>query len=309
MTRQLYNLEFRHNWQEFNIFGYVISRVPEYIDRINMLQHRVNIYSEFRITAGTGQHAITANVEVPDQEENAVLEWSNQQATALHDIILLLSLFSGREVFLDNPNEENEPQVILADPRMWHYGGILRCSIPEEFERGYSDEEGHWVREIAFEREFNAMYERIRCEEWQEQYQRGFVLFLAKDAFRLQSIESAFIQCWTIWEHLFAVLNRRWMSRREILRISSAEKIAFILVRFELRDQVDERSRRQIESLTQMHNRLIHYGRFPERDSVQENADLFVRLTESVISRILGLAPSNLFNTVELLEEFLQQNR
>ena len=71
--------------------------------------------------------------------------------------------------------------------------------------------------------------------------------------------------------------------------------------------EVDAPSKRRIETLAEIRNRLIHYGRFPERDSVWADADLFIRLTEFVITRILGLNPSNLFNTVEKLEDFLRQ--
>ncbi len=128
---------------------------------------------------------------------------------------------------------------------------------------------------------------------------------LAKAAFQLQLLEASFVQCWTIWEHLFSVLNRTWLSSKEIVRISSTEKISFILTQYALTDVVDSNSRKRIETLAEIRNRLIHFGRFPERGSVHDDAVLFIRLTEFVIVKILGLSPYDFFNTMDRLEKFL----
>jgi hypothetical protein len=48
---------------------------------------------------------------------------------------------------------------------------------------------------------------------------------------------------------------------------------------------------------------------FPEREKVHSDAVTFVRMTEYIIARILGLTPSNIFNTIELFEEFLNGSR
>jgi hypothetical protein len=126
-------------------------------------------------------------------------------------------------------------------------------------------------------------------------------------AFRRQPLESSFVQCWTIWEHLFAILNRNWLSKKQIHRLPAAEKIAFLLVEYALIDEMDNYSKARIESLAEIRNRLVHFGRFPERGSVHDDAVLFIRITEFIIAKILGLLPSNVFNTVEKLEDFLKQ--
>ncbi len=64
-----------------------------------MLQHLVPVYSEFDRPINTGAHAITAEVEVPAKEKKPVLEWGDKNATALDDILLLLSVFTLRDVF------------------------------------------------------------------------------------------------------------------------------------------------------------------------------------------------------------------
>lgn len=118
-------------------------------------------------------------------------------------------------------------------------------------------------------------------------------------------LESSYTQCWTIWEHLFSILNNSWLSDDQIQKISAAEKISFILVRYALAGEIDNGSRNKIRTLVNIRNRLIHFGKFPEHGSVYEDAVLFIRLTEFVIAKILGLSPANLFNTVENLEKFL----
>lgn len=91
--------------------------------------------------------------------------------------------------------------------------------------------------------------------------------------------------------------------------LSSIEKISFLLVRYALRGKIDNKSRSRIESLAEIRNKLVHFGRFPDRDKVHNDAVLFIRITEFVIAKTLGLSPSNLFNTMEKLEEFMNNIR
>lgn len=295
-------MEFPSRCPAMTIFGYRFTRVEDYRDRIARLQQLVTRYSEFEIRANTGEHAITAYVDLPEHEEKAVLEWADSSNTALSDILLLLSLFTGRDVFVvDSTSGDSSDDVIVADPRVYQWGGVLICSIPYK-KQPIDPDFGY---DIGFEEGLNQVYTLIRSEEWQRKYQRGFFLFLAWQAFRCQSLEAAFIQCWTIWEHLFTVLNRSWLSSKQIRQLSSSEKIAFLLVEYALRDQIDDSARKRIRSLAEIRNRLIHFGRFPEHGSVHDDAVLFIRLTEFVIAKILSLSPSDVFNTMEKLEDFL----
>ena len=74
---------------------------------------------------------------------------------------------------------------------------------------------------------------------------------------------------------------------------------------YALRGEIDKNSMEQIKSLAEIRNRLIHFGRFPDRNKVHNDAVLFIRITEFVIAKTLGLSPSNVFNTMEKLEEFI----
>jgi len=298
--RFVYNLEFPSWCPELNIAGHRFYRVDDYEEKVLSLQHLFPSTAEFHKPANTGMHAHTAFVEIPDNEKKAVLEWAESNTPALMDISLLLSIFTGRDIFaLDSQGDE----VIISDPRVYIWGGILRCSIPYKEQLIYPESYGY---NIGFEEGINQVYELIRSDEWQKRYQKGYFLFLARTAFRRQPIESTFIQCWTIWEHLFSIFNQNWMSSENIRRISSYEKISFILVEFALMGEIDEDSRKIIKTLAGLRNRLIHFGKFPESGSYRDDVDLFVRLTEFVIARILGLSPSNVLNTEEKLGNFLK---
>jgi len=302
MRKQVYNLEFPCWCPAMTIHGYRFTRVEDYADSVARLQHLVSFHSELRVQATTGQHAITAYVDLPEQEDEAVLGWSDSGLTALSDVLLLLSIFTKRNVFLAESN--NVAGVVLADPRVYQWGGVLICSLPYK-ESPEDPKSLDFAYDIGREEGLNQIYMLLRSEEWQRRYAHGYFLFLAQQAFHQQPLESAFIQCWTIWEHLFAVLNQHWLSVKQIRQLDASEKIAFILTEFALRGEIGHASRKRIRSLAEIRNRLIHFGRFPDREAVHDDAVLFIRLTEFVIAKILGLSQSNLFNTVERLEEFL----
>ena len=131
-------------------------------------------------------------------------------------------------------------------------------------------------------------------------------MILAQQAFRYQPLETAFTQCWTIWEHLFSVHNDRWLSDEAIRRLSSTEKIAFLLVEYGLWKEIDETARKRIKTLKDIRNRLVHFGRFPEHGPIYDGADLFIRWTEFIIAKSLGLSPSNVLDTKEKSNNFLK---
>ena len=262
-------------------------------------------HAEFETRANTGKHVVTAYVEIPEHEEAAILAWADGNSTALSDILLLLSIFTCRDVFeVEDGNDESKVGVILADSRIYQWGGVLRCSIPYQ---GRPIKPHPYEYNIGFEKGLNQIYALMRSEDWQHKYQQGYFLLLARQAFKRQILESAFIQCWTIWEHLFTILNQNWLSGNQIHQLSSFEKIAFILVEYAIKKEIDNTARERIKSLAEIRNRLMHFGRFPERDSVYDDAILFIHLTEFVIAKILGLFPSNLDNTIEKLEEFFNR--
>jgi hypothetical protein len=297
LRKDIYNLEFPTWIHEMNIGGYRFTRVPNYKERLIRLQHLIQMTAEFSISPNTGENAITAHVEGPAHEASVVLS-DVPGTTALDDVILLLSIFTLRDVFTVDPNADG---VIIADPRLHFHGGILRCSIVYKTEG--QDKYGN----VGFAETLNKILSLIRDPAWQQKYDNGHFIVLANQAFKHQPLETSFTQCWTIWEHLFAALNRAWMSDDMLRRVGAREKIAFILYKYALRESIDKNDSARIQSLADIRNRLVHYGRFPERETVLHEAELFCQITEFVIAKIFDLGPSNLFNTVEKFEAFLKE--
>ena len=139
VERLVYNLEFRPWSTRLEIGDYTFERVPNYAEQHRKLQHLVNTTgSEFSESINTGEHAHTANVTGPDDEPQAVIPWQHHKPIALHDILLLLRLFTRRDVFALEPTlQEADDFAILADSRLFTWGAVLVCSIP--FERESTD--------------------------------------------------------------------------------------------------------------------------------------------------------------------------
>ncbi len=307
-VRPVYNLEFPSWCPELNIFGYRFTRADNYQEQVMQLQLLDNSISEYIYKPNTGTHAITGFVEIPDREKKPVLEWAGNDNTALMDVLLLLTLFTGRDVFALNIQSKKEIRhtfdVIVADPRIFKWGGILRTSLPYKEKSLLPEAMGY---NVGFEEGLNQIIELIRSNEWQSEYKQGYFLFLARTAFHNRILDAAFIQCWTIWEHLFAILNDKWLSKEQIHRISSVEKISFLLVKFAFVGEIDDVSRKRIKKLVDIRNRLIHFGKFPKTKTAHDDATLFIQLTEFIVAKALGLSPSEVFNTMEKLELFLKK--
>jgi len=317
MRKEVYNLEFYSKWSEMTIFGYQFTRVDDYQDRLVSLQHLIIEHSEFEIHVNTGKHAVTAYVELPQNEQEAAPAWAySSEKTALRDI-LLLSIFTRRDVFaVDSAIDDDTGNIIIADPRLYPCGGVIGTSIPHE-EQLVDPTDPLSGYNIGFEKYLNQTCELIRTEEWKDRYERGYFLFLAQQAFRSRSPDIAFTLCWVIWEHLFAVLNREWLPEDRLRRILSSDKLAFLFVKYEIKDNITKENRKQIEKWVTIRNRLVHLGRFPEvdpknsakhsseYDSAYDDVISFIRFTEFIIAKILKLSPSHALNTKKM-DEFLK---
>lgn len=125
MNNKVYNFQFPSWCNEVAIFGYRFSRIEEYKDRLLQLQHRSGIHSEFQILVNTGGHKITSKLEYPSKELKAVFEWEDNNATALHDILVLISIFTGREVFVVERELASGEGYIPRDPRVYNWGALF----------------------------------------------------------------------------------------------------------------------------------------------------------------------------------------
>jgi len=318
MTELLvYNLEFPAYVNEINIRGYKFKRIPGYAEAFAGLQHTIQVIGdEFPINLNTGSHQHTATVGLPEEEEACILDWEKESKfTQLQDVLLFLSLFIGRNVFALNSGEEKFP--LKPDPRNHFWGGQFRLSAHRNPKwtnqetgeiRSEEDMSGmpifNWNHfDDGLEKTINEILNKIASKEWQAEYDTGHFIFTFRQATRQSDIEPAFLLCWTIWEHLFTLHNRKWLDDVGLEQTNGERKIAFILYKY-FGKIIDEFARNNIKRLVKARNRLIHFGARSEHLDIKE-MQMFIRLTEQIMSLVLGLQPSNALNSLDSLESFL----
>lgn len=295
---EVYNLQFQWPDEEMAIGTYTFVPRDDYLDRYEQLPHGMDSLRrpEGVVRACNGTHVATGFVLLPDEERALALGWAREDATELDDILLLLSLFTQRRVLVF---EEEDIQGIIADPRKFHYGGTLALSLPQ-ISRGSGIDTQHTQALSSGATEVNAL---IRSDAWQSTYSGGHFLFLFLAALHRQILETSFLTCWTIWEHLFRLHHEHWISRGSLRRLAAKEKIAFVLTKYGLREKISEADWKSVERFTRIRHRLTHDGTFEQHDDAKA-ADLFIRLTEFVIAKVLGLEPSDVFSPRERLDRF-----
>lgn len=306
MTLDVYNLEFRHGCHEMTVGGYRFERVEDYETQLLGLQHLVDCRSEFSVRPCTGANQVTARVALPDPEPGSILPRSSVDATGLDDVLLLLSIFTGRQVFaVREERDVGEPRVLLADPRISRWSGVIQVSIPYEPSAPRSANDPASVSDNGLQIHLNRVYELMGTSDWRGKYRGGYFLFLFRTMLQERTIEAAFTQCWTLWEHLFSVLNDPWMA--DTRKATSTDKIAFLLVTHGVRERLQDKEKKRLMDLSEIRNRLVHYGRFPERSSVYDDALLFIHMTQWIVARTLGLQPSEAFDTLARFEQFITE--
>lgn len=302
----VYNLEFRDWCNEMTIGGYRFTRVADYSTQAQNLHHSITVQGEIPITPTTGTHRLTAHAAPPAAEAAAVLPWTTSDATALADITLLLSIFTSRHVFACRSNSlDDGNRVITADPREFRWGGLIAASIPYEKSSNQETHENIWAGDQGLETHLNAIHQLVNTGDWSEKYRNGYYLILFREALQQRTVESAFTQCWTVWEHLFSILNDSWMTKKTVQQTSAVEKITFLLVSHAVRENLQDKEKKRLEVLASIRNRIVHFGRFPKADSALDDAVLFIRMTELIVAKTLDLEPSGVFDTMDKLENFL----
>jgi len=314
---QIFNLEFPSYVEELKIDNYTFKKDKKYSVAFSKMMHLVNSFgSEYDTQAQTGSHQITSMVSLPVKEKRSALAFGDKSSTQLEDILFLLSLFTGRNIFKKNWDNDKE-KPIISDHRIYQYGGQLICSI--KFESKWknritgeikSDKQMESIStidynqyDIGFEKTLNKVLKLITSKKWQKEYEGGYFLFLYKSASQRQIIETSFITCWTIWEHIFAIKNRKWLDNKSMEQMSGDKKISFILNEYFFKD-IDAKARKNIQKINKTRNRLVHFGKKTEQIDYKD-MELFIRLTEQLIAKILNLPPSNIFNSSEKLDSFL----
>jgi hypothetical protein len=304
----VYNLEFPTYVKELRIGKYLFQRTANYPEAFSKLEHRVHSDgSEFSTRLTTGSHQMTALVQLVDAESEPppTLPWAPGH-TQLEDILLLLELFTGRNVFVLNKSD-TEGTVITRDPRASWYGAALHCAI--EYERVDVKDENDWIDhsyDIGFEKTMNKVLDLISSEQWHEKYDDGHFLFMYKTAMAPQIIEANFILCWTVWNQIFSAEHRHILNDAQLRAASEKEKVAYILKQYFFTDELDEPAMDEVERLCRCRHRVVHIGKKADNVDIQEIV-MFVRATEFLIAKVFGLKSPDLFGTWEKLATFLKK--
>jgi len=295
----VYNLEFPENISELNIGGYIFTRVKEYEQRFLGLQHTFAISGgEFSHEVNIGTHQITATVEIPKQEDDSILPWeSAKKVTKLQDVLFLLTLFTERNVFICDDNI----LPISADSRCHFRGGStgeFRSFINHEYK--YKNRQTGDIADsmsgkkidycnvdLGFEKTVNSVLELTRSDDWQKTFSKGYFLFLFREMMDQIYITSAFLICWTICEHLFALHNSNWLDKNEIRKVSGESKISYIYQKY-TPNYFAVKSSNELKKIVETRNRLVHYGKIPDNTDLNE-MKIFTIITQEVIAIILGL--------------------
>jgi hypothetical protein len=68
----------------------------------------------------------------------------------------------------------------------------------------------------------NKIFSQIQSKEWQKNYNKGYYLFLYWQSLTRGSymIDMNFAICRTLWEHLFSIHNRNWLTDKKIMNMS-----------------------------------------------------------------------------------------
>ena len=245
-----------------------------------------------------------------------------ENATQLDDILFLLTIFTDRNVFKQEW-EDRDDIIISADHMLHIYWGQLICSIQyESVRKNKTTGEFKSQKEVNniplvhnkynqvniwFEKTLNQMLETISSSKWQKEYEWWYFLFLFKAAIQRQIIETSFILCWTIREHIFAIKNRKRLDDKTIEKMSWDQKISYILSEYFLKN-IDDAARKNIQKIKNTRNHIIHFGKKTEEIDFKE-MQMFIRITEQLMAIILWLSPSNVFNSFEDLDKFLKQTK
>ncbi|MDP2316514.1 MAG: hypothetical protein Q8P41_26710 [Pseudomonadota bacterium] len=259
--------------------------------------------SEFEFEPTTGVHAATAHVDCPDPEATPIFGWGDPRRTRLDDTLLLLTIFTGREVFIDRHEFDiGTRSVFRQDSRQLLWGGTLRASVEYSY---LPPEQGAACEYVSgIETAVNQVLRQTSTDSWRETFYEGHFLFLLKAAFHEQPLQATFTQCWTIWEHLFYAVNRTWLTVEGDRSLPARDKILFLAERYGMMSGVDESGKRRVDGLVGIRNELIHKGRLPARDDVFRDVRMFILMTEFLATKIAGLRTRDIFNTVEKFLEF-----
>ena len=295
----VFNLQFPDYRSQFTIAGYTFTRCEDYNSKIQKLSHHIESYGEFALLPTSGEHALTAIVDTPNEEQESPLAWGEPK-TILCDIVLLLAFFTGRDVFVA---DEGESRPIVRDVRPLLKAETLSASLPQCFDSSGAD--------TAFETELESILDRIHSKEWLSLYTGGQVLFLARQIYTWQILETSFLWSYVLWEHIFLMEKQVGLSKtkiNELEKIESVEKVYFLLKKYGFTADLSARQKLKLsQNFTRGRNQLAHFGLFHSNLDIQKNATRWIELTTRLLAVILGLNPTDATCNQRWLDELLME--
>lgn len=282
MKGVVYNLEFPSEIDEISVGGYRFVKLPDYEQRYEKLCRFIGMN---HLPPTTGENVVTAQLLCTGQEPDATLRVHDGKK-AIEDIILLLTLFTGRNVFwLDQ--EPGSNGVILADARKHMFNSVLVLSMigHEKWETTSQ----HPCRNIGFEKWLNTVYDLIRSQQWLRAYDHGHLLAMIHNAYRTQDIFSAYKQCFSLIEHLYSITFSQ--------DAHAIDKLCNVLQKHYWSNGFSQSEKDNIRVFVKIRNSLVHDGKLPEIAEVHKFLRLFIELTEAVVASCLGARPSETLDT------------
>ncbi len=228
-------------------------------------------------------------------KEKSSCLYTDKNKIVLDDICLILSLMTSYDVQYSNSISTTLTQI---DPRKFNLDS-LNLSIL------------YFYKTNNYSKIIKNILKTIRKDDWLNKYNNGSPLLLMKEAMKKQNRESQFLNCWIVWEHLFYLLNKNWISEETLKhKITAKDKISFILTHFGFKDNTTKKEHKNIQILANLRNQIVHKGIQPEFHSYPKEYWLFFELTQYIIAKILNIEPyDEIFKSFDKFKEFLEGSR
>lgn len=220
--------------------------------------------------------------------------------------IVFLKVMKGAFIshFLMTDEEIKETQVLLWDSRQHFFGNVLHLSLPRSRQKGDPQADSG-----EFEAALTRVYDLIRSQTWLDQYYKGYLLFLARQMVKAETIEIAFMHAWTLFEHVFAIEHSH-LTEKQIWNTPTKAKIAYVLRQYGFTGKLRENAgqiRIRDRLFKGVRNPIAHFGLLPATRTSTKDAVTFVRLAEALVAKILGLTPKDIFGTQKNLKAILRK--
>ncbi len=232
---------------------------------------------------------VTHKCTIHKQIETPSVLYDNK--TELDDICLLLSLFMGFDI---NYTDKITKRNTNSDCHHFRFNTISECIIET-----YSG--------IPYYRAIKKILTTIKKEAWLQKYNNGSHLKLLKEALKLQSRESQYMNSFIIWEHLYYLHNKSCKTENQMKRISAKKKLSDLLINYNF--EYNKYQNEKLQDLVTIRNTIVHDGIVPEFSSYPKEIWIFYDLTQFLVAKTLNLKLASIAESEKIFTEFLNEPR